>query len=110
MQFFREKYVFEVRIFFCCFVRFFYNFIFFCRGKRDGLSKEGSGRVSVYKMTGLIKSYTLECNYNTGKCVNVLPPKGKKPPSQKNNFINPPKYNPAIYEEVSCFFFCFCII
>uniref|UniRef100_A0A1B0GN40 Peptidase M14 carboxypeptidase A domain-containing protein n=1 Tax=Phlebotomus papatasi TaxID=29031 RepID=A0A1B0GN40_PHLPP len=39
------------------------------KGKRDGLSKEGSGRVSVYKMTGLIKSYTLECNYNTGKCI-----------------------------------------
>lgn len=88
-----------------CFI-FIKYFLFSCRGKRDGLSKEGSGRVSVYKMTGLIKSYTLECNYNTGKCVNVLPPKGKKPPSQKNNFINPPKYNPAIYEEVSFEFFC----
>lgn len=49
----------------------------YLKGKRDGLSKEGSGRVAVYKSTGLIKSYTLESNYNTSKCVNILPPKGK---------------------------------
>uniref|UniRef100_A0A2L2YQF4 Cytosolic carboxypeptidase-like protein 5 n=1 Tax=Parasteatoda tepidariorum TaxID=114398 RepID=A0A2L2YQF4_PARTP len=28
-------------------------------------SKEGSGRVSLYVLTGIIHSYTLECNYNT---------------------------------------------
>lgn len=50
----------------------------YLKGKRDGLSKEGSGRVAVYKSTGLIKSYTLESNYNMAKCVNILPPKGKK--------------------------------
>jgi hypothetical protein len=49
----------------------------YLKGKRDGLSKEGSGRVAVYKSTGLIKSYTLESNYNTSKCVNILPPKGE---------------------------------
>lgn len=48
----------------------------YLKGKRDGLSKEGSGRVAVYKSTGLIKSYTLESNYNMAKCVNILPPKG----------------------------------
>ncbi|XP_059620249.1 cytosolic carboxypeptidase-like protein 5 [Phlebotomus argentipes] len=69
------------------------------KGKRDGLSKEGSGRVSVYKMTGLIKSYTLECNYNTGKCVNILPPRGKESASKVVNLV-PPKYNPAIFEEI----------
>lgn len=50
----------------------------YLKGKRDGLSKEGSGRVAVYKSTGLIKSYTLESNYNMAKCVNILPPKGKR--------------------------------
>lgn len=47
------------------------NSFSFCRGKRDGLSKEGSGRVAIYKTIGLIKSYTLEGNYNTGKYVNI---------------------------------------
>lgn len=42
------------------------------RDRRDGLSKEGSGRVAVYKMTGLTFVYTLECNYNTGRVVNRL--------------------------------------
>lgn len=49
----------------------------YLKGKRDGLSKEGSGRVAVYKSTGLIKSYTLESNYNMSKAVNILPPKGE---------------------------------
>lgn len=74
-------------------------FNFISRGKRDGLSKEGSGRVAVYKSTGLIKSYTLECNYNTGKYVNVLPPRGKEKTSKAVNLV-PPKYTPAHFEEV----------
>lgn len=69
------------------------------REKRDGLSKEGSGRVAVFKMTGLIKCYTLESNYNTGKYVNILPNRVKEI-NQKPPNIVPPKYTPAIYEEV----------
>jgi hypothetical protein len=38
-----------------------------------GQGREGSGRVSVYKSTGLIHSYTLECNFNTGRMVNGVP-------------------------------------
>lgn len=71
------------------------------RGKRDGLSKEGSGRVAVYKSTGLIKSYTLESNYNTGKCVNVLPARAKEQnliPTKMTTV--PPKYTPDVFEEV----------
>lgn len=70
------------------------------KGKRDGLSKEGSGRVAIYKCTGLIKSYTLECNYNTGKSVNILPPRGKEPVTAKVQSPVPPKYTPAVFEEV----------
>ena len=45
-------------------------------GARDkhGASKEGSGRVSVSRATGLTYVYTLECNYNVGKHVNRLQP------------------------------------
>ena len=45
-----------------------------CPDQRDGLSKEGSGRVAVYKLTGLTHVYTLECSYNTGRLVNKLQP------------------------------------
>ena len=37
------------------------------KDKREGLSKEGSGRVALYKATGIIHSYTLECNYACGR-------------------------------------------
>ena len=40
-----------------------------------GLSREGSGRVALYKATGLAMCYTLECNFQTGKRVNHLTPK-----------------------------------
>lgn len=39
--------------------------------KGDGLSKEGSGRVALHKICGIIHSYTLECNYNIGKLTNI---------------------------------------
>jgi hypothetical protein len=43
-----------------------------------GLSREGSGRVGIYRATGLIHSYTLECNYQSGRRINHLPPKINK--------------------------------
>jgi hypothetical protein len=43
-----------------------------------GLSREGSGRVGIYKATGLLHSYTLECNYQTGRRINHLHPKIRK--------------------------------
>lgn len=78
------------------------------RDKRDGLSKEGSGRVGVYTMTGLTYVYTLECNYNEGRTVNRLQPVpggaaggagGVSPPG------SPPrgarlKYTPGSWREV----------
>ena len=40
-----------------------------------GLSREGCGRVGIYKATGLVHCYTLECNFQTGRRVNHLTPK-----------------------------------
>jgi len=50
--------------------------------KSDGLSKEGSGRVSFYKKYKIYHSYTIECNYTTGRHKNTIyqfssPPKDK---------------------------------
>ncbi|XP_041951933.1 cytosolic carboxypeptidase-like protein 5 isoform X1 [Alosa sapidissima] len=74
----------------------------YARDKRDGQSKEGSGRVAIHKAIGLIHSYTLECNYNTGRSVNTIPPachdNGRATPPPPPTF--PPKYTPDIYEQV----------
>ncbi|XP_011865121.1 PREDICTED: cytosolic carboxypeptidase-like protein 5 isoform X2 [Vollenhovia emeryi] len=69
--------------------------------KRDGMSREGSGRVAVYKTTGLIRSYTLECNYNSGRLVNVIPARIRDGVNKTmNNVFVPPKYTPAVFEAV----------
>nr|CAB3220554.1 cytosolic carboxypeptidase-like protein 5 [Phallusia mammillata] len=74
----------------------------YLKDKRDGMSKEGSGRVAMFKVAGLIHSYTLECNYNTGRTVNCIPPavhdNGRATPPPPAGF--PPKYTPEIFEEV----------
>ncbi|KAK7907149.1 hypothetical protein WMY93_015761 [Mugilogobius chulae] len=74
----------------------------YARDKRDGQSKEGSGRVAVHKAIGLLHSYTLECNYNTGKMMNSIPPachdSGRASPPPPPSF--PPKYTPEIFEQV----------
>lgn len=101
----------------------------YARDKRDGQSKEGSGRVAIHKAIGLLHrslgfftgisyslfvsvrsncccwvptSYTLECNYNTGKSMNTIPPachdNGRATPPPPPSF--PPKYTPEVFEEV----------
>ncbi|XP_073694139.1 cytosolic carboxypeptidase-like protein 5 [Garra rufa] len=74
----------------------------YARDKRDGQSKEGSGRVAIHKAIGLIHSYTLECNYNTGRSVNSIPPachdNGRATPPPPPTF--PPKYTPEVFEQV----------
>ncbi|XP_030758911.1 cytosolic carboxypeptidase-like protein 5 isoform X2 [Sitophilus oryzae] len=71
----------------------------YLRDKRDGMSRAGSGRVAVLSITGIIKSYTLECNYNTGRFVNVLPPTVKESANKVHTLPVPPKYTPQIFEE-----------
>jgi len=45
-----------------------------CKDKRDNLSREGSGRVGIYKATKCTHCYTLECNYGTGRVFNNIAP------------------------------------
>ena len=39
---------------------------------KDGLTREGCGRVSIMKATGLANCYTLECSYASGYRVNHI--------------------------------------
>ena len=41
---------------------------------KKGESWEGSGWVSIFKETGIIHCYTIECNYHNGKWLNRIPP------------------------------------
>ncbi|NXK89197.1 CBPC5 protein, partial [Formicarius rufipectus] len=74
----------------------------YARDKRDGQSKEGSGRVAVYKALGIIHSYTLECNYNTGRSVNSIPgachDNGRASPPPPPAF--PSRYTVELFEQV----------
>ena len=49
-----------------------------CKDKKDGLSREGSGRVAMYKATGNPLCYTLECNYASGRRINHISAKLNK--------------------------------
>ena len=44
----------------------------YAKDKSDGLSKEGSGRVALYKQTRNNLCFTLECNFNIGEFTNKL--------------------------------------
>ncbi|KAF7235860.1 Cytosolic carboxypeptidase-like protein 5 [Varanus komodoensis] len=74
----------------------------YAKDKRDGQSKEGSGRVAIYKASGIIHSYTLECNYNTGRSVNAVPAachdNGRATPPPLPAF--PSKYTVDLFEQV----------
>ncbi|XP_026482048.1 cytosolic carboxypeptidase-like protein 5 [Ctenocephalides felis] len=72
----------------------------YVKDRRDGSSRAGSGRVAIWKQTGLLRSYTLECNYNTGRIVNTLPPTRHQPDKRIKGGGVPPKYGPKVFEEV----------
>ncbi|NXV78716.1 CBPC5 protein, partial [Atlantisia rogersi] len=70
----------------------------YARDKRDGQSKEGSGRVAVYKALGIIHRW---CNYNTGRSVNSIPvachDNGRASPPPTPAF--PSKYTVELFEQ-----------
>lgn len=73
--------------------------------QRSGLTAEGSGRVSTYTQHRVIHSYTLECNYNTSKTANEVPPMdtdpgGKYILSASHYTTSPEKYTPYTYAGV----------
>ena len=44
------------------------------RKDRGGASREGCGRVALFKSSKIPHCYTLECNYNDGKLINNIYP------------------------------------
>ncbi|GIY96738.1 hypothetical protein CEXT_450121 [Caerostris extrusa] len=58
-------------------------------------SKEGSGRVSLYVLTGIIHSYTLECNYNTCRFTSNQK-RSKKSPVEMSSQVF---FTPEIYQQ-----------
>lgn len=47
----------------------------YCKDIGDHVSKEGAGRVALFKATKNPYSWTLECNYNASRVTNILEPK-----------------------------------
>lgn len=45
------------------------------KDKASGASREGSGRVTIFKETNLTNCYTIECSYFSAKKYNILSPK-----------------------------------
>ena len=72
-----------------------------CKDKKDGLSREGCGRVGIGKLTGIPNCYTLECNYASGRTINRLTPKLNKITNQNESEIPVTDCHSKIYED--CF-------
>lgn len=75
------------------------------KDKMDGKSKEGSGRVAFFKLLGIVRCYTLEANYATGKVLNSIvgSPLDTEAESNRGSEIyakGPPQYNIEVLENV----------
>ena len=80
------------------------------KDKREGLSKEGSGRVAMLRHLGILHSYTLECCYASGRVMNTIVPAANTLSMFNNRFMRsispplhsdvPPKFEIAHYGDV----------
>jgi cytosolic carboxypeptidase protein 5 len=52
----------------------FHEKLMYLKDKRDGLSREGSGRVAIGKLCNLVHSYTLEAHYIFSNRYSTLSP------------------------------------
>ena len=66
---------------------------------KKGESREGSGRVGVFKAINIPRCYTLECNYNTGKVVNKVPA-ATNLDDPGSDMDTPPKYTHKTWEDL----------
>ena len=76
----------------------------YAKDRHDQSSKEGAGRVAIFKAIGIVHSYTLECNYNMGRITNVLsscsgPGSGRLTPPSSPSYM-PVRYTQAHFEDV----------
>eukprot|EP00929_Paragymnodinium_shiwhaense_P020402 TRINITY_DN13618_c0_g1_i2.p1 TRINITY_DN13618_c0_g1~~TRINITY_DN13618_c0_g1_i2.p1 ORF type:complete len:855 (-),score=108.92 TRINITY_DN13618_c0_g1_i2:275-2839(-) len=68
---------------------------------KDGFTKEGSSRVAIHQETGLVHTYTLECNYHTGRYSRpVASPRGLPLWADWPGY-DTPKQDPALYDASS---------
>lgn len=89
----------------------------YAKDKGEKLTKEGAGRVCVYRMSNIIHSYTLECGFHYSNTLNrVVHPKQGHTSSNKANITyretdvtnidsqvykeNPPYYTIEMYEDI----------
>lgn len=74
------------------------------KDKRDGLSKEGSSRVALFRATNLTLCFTMEANYHSGSHINTLSDSGlaESEAGQTSSEMygnGPPGYTVDILEE-----------
>ncbi|CAI2386922.1 unnamed protein product [Moneuplotes crassus] len=69
---------------------------------KKGQSREGTGRVAIYKDTGCKHCYTLECNFYTGKRLSIIPPKFNKELAQKEPESDASNPTSSLYKKCMC--------
>lgn len=81
---------------------FFIVTVLFVSYSRKGEPRlKGCGRVATTEATGILRSYTLECNFNKGKMVNSVPPRMDEQYKEYTGQIIPATYySPRTFEEV----------
>ncbi|MEW5306229.1 MAG: hypothetical protein WDW36_008710 [Sanguina aurantia] len=70
---------------------------------KDGSSREGAGRVALFRSTGLTHLYTIEANYNTARMLNASCPLAGDPSVCSSPTLSrrsPPKFTTAVLHSV----------